>query len=57
MEYLQQYIQIGIQIVGIAATVAAIVPIPQAVGPLILARKVLDVLAMNVGHAKNVGAK
>lgn len=47
------YLQIGLQVIGAAATIAAIVPVPQAVGPLTLAYKLLSVLAMNVGRAKN----
>jgi hypothetical protein len=54
MENIQQYIQIGIQVVGVAAALAAVLPIPQAIGPLIIARKFLDILAMNFGNAKNV---
>jgi len=50
-----QYLELGFQIIGVASAIAAIVPIPQIVGPLIIARKVLDILAMNVGRSRNAG--
>jgi hypothetical protein len=50
-----QYLELGFQIIGVASAVAAIVPIPQIVGPLIIARKVLDMVALNVGRSKNAG--
>lgn len=49
----QQYIEIGFQVIGVASAIAAIVPIPQATVPLIIARKVLDILALNVGRSRN----
>ena len=59
-ENIPQFIEIGFMVVGIASTVAAIVPVPHLVGPLIIARKVLDMLAFNFGRSRNAvqpGAK
>jgi len=52
-ETIPQVIEIGFMVVGIASTVAAIIPVPQLVGPLIIARKVLDILAFNFGRSRN----
>jgi len=52
-EVIPQYIELGFMIIGAASAVAAIVPIPQAVGPLIIARKILDMLAFNFGRSRN----
>jgi len=53
VENAPQYIQIGLQIVGIASAIAAATPTPQDDGILLVVRKVLDFLACNFGHAKN----
>ena len=47
------YIQVGIQIVGVAAMLAPFVPNPQYGAALLVARKVLDLLAFNFRNAKN----
>jgi hypothetical protein len=52
-ETIPQYIELGFMIVGAASAIAAIVPIPQAVVPLIVARKILDMLAFNFGRSRN----
>jgi hypothetical protein len=53
MEHAQTYVEIAFQVIGVASAIAAIVPIPQAVGPLIIARKLLDIFALNMGYSKN----
>lgn len=53
IENAPQYIQIGLQIVGVAAAIAAATPTPQDDGVLLVARKILDFLACNFGNAKN----
>jgi uncharacterized protein (DUF697 family) len=50
---IRSYFEIAFQVIGFASAVAAVVPIPQAVAPLIIARKVLDIFAMNLGYSKN----
>ena len=48
------YIELAAQIVGVAAMIAAIVPHAKPAAPILFAlRKALDVLAMNIGNAKN----
>jgi hypothetical protein len=53
MEHTQQYVEMAFQVIGFASALAAIIPIPQAVGPLIIARKILDIFALNMGYSKN----
>lgn len=48
-----QYIEIGLQVIGVASAIAAVVPNPQVTGALFIARKVLDLLACNFGNARN----
>lgn len=50
---IQGYFEIAFQVIGFASAIAAVVPIPQAVAPLIIARKILDIFAMNVGYSRN----
>lgn len=53
-ENVQQIVEIGLQIVGLASMAAAFVPNPQRVtGILAIARNVLNFIAFNFGHAKN----
>lgn len=41
-------------LIGGAATLAAVLPVPdKAKGMLAIARNILDVLALNIGNAKN----
>jgi hypothetical protein len=48
------YIDTAAYLVTGAATLAAVLPIPdKAKGMLAIARNVLDVLALNIGNAKN----
>jgi hypothetical protein len=47
------YFEIAFQVIGFASAVAAVVPIPQAVVPLVIARKILDIFALNVGYSRN----
>ena len=53
LEKAPTYLQYGIQIVGVAAMLAPFVPNPQYSAALIVARKILDMLAFNFRNAKN----
>lgn len=54
MSNIVDYLELGAQVVGTASAVAALVPATSKLsGHLILLRKVLDLLALNVGNAKN----
>ena len=44
-------------VIATAAGIAAITPTPKDDGVLLIARKILDVIALNVGAAKNKAAK
>lgn len=44
-------------VIATASGVAALTPTPKDDGVLLIARKVLDVLALNVAAARNQGAK
>lgn len=48
-----QYLQIGLQVVGVASAIAAVTPTPKDDGILFAVRKILDFLACNWGSAKN----
>ncbi len=48
-----QYIQIVLQIIGVASAIAAVTPTPKDDLILVGIRKALDFLAFNFGHAKN----
>lgn len=51
---LSNYIDTAAYLVSGAATLAAVLPIPdKAKGMIAIARNVLDVLALNIGNAKN----
>lgn len=53
IDHAPRYIEIGLQVVGVASAIAAATPTPQDDGVLLVVRKVLDFLACNFGHAKN----
>lgn len=48
-----QVISISTGVIAVASVVASITPTPVDNGVLIVLRKVLDALALNVRHAKN----
>lgn len=53
MANIAQYFDIITNVVAVAAAIAAITPTPKDDGILLIVRKVLDLLAFNVGNAKN----
>jgi len=49
------YVDTAAYLVSGAATLAAVLPIPdKAKGMISIARQLLDVLALNIGNAKNI---
>jgi hypothetical protein len=49
-----KYIEAAAYVVSGAATLAAVLPIPErARGMIAIARNILDTLALNIGNAKN----
>lgn len=50
---IDQIISVATHVIAIASVIAAITPTPVDNGALIVLRKVLDYLALNVGGAKN----
>lgn len=53
LELIEAYLPIAFQIVGVAAVVARFTPTPVDDGVVMVARKILDQIAMNAGHAEN----
>lgn len=53
MSQYAQYFDIITNVVAVAAAIAAITPTPKDDGVLLVVRKLLDLLAFNVGNAKN----
>ncbi len=53
IESIQQIAEIAAQVIGVAAVVATITPTPVDDGILMTLKKVLSILAMNIGQAKN----
>lgn len=53
IENIQNIAEIVAQVIGVAAVIAAITPTPVDDGILATLKKVLNILAMNVGQAKN----
>ena len=52
-ENIPEYVEIGLQIVGVASLIATVTPTPKDNAILGVAKKVLDTLAGNWGKAKN----
>lgn len=52
-ENFDNYLEIALQLVGLASLIAAMAPKPKYSKALKKARKVLDYLAANFGNAKN----
>ena len=50
---LSDYVTIALAVIGAAAAIAAVTPTPVDDGIVRLLRKVLDIIAMNVGKARN----
>ena len=47
------YVRLAIEVVGFFSVVATVTPTPVDDGVALVAKRVLDVLAMNIGKAKN----
>lgn len=54
MDALTQYVELGFQIIGVAALIATITPTPVDDGILMTLKRILDIVALNIGHAKNL---
>jgi hypothetical protein len=50
---LTSYVQLAMQLIGFASVVAAITPTPVDDGILKTLKGILNIIAMNVGQAKN----
>jgi len=56
MDKVPQWLEIATMIVTLAATIAAVTPSPKDDGIVKTLRTVVDLLALNFGHAKNASA-
>lgn len=50
---LDVYVPVALAVIGVAASLAAILPHPAPGSPWVIPRKLLDLAAMNTGSAKN----
>ena len=48
-----QYAQIATCVIAAAAAIAAVTPTPADDSALLWMRRILDVIGLNIGHAKN----
>ena len=48
-----QYAQIAAYVIAAAAAIAAMTPTPADDSALLWMRRILDVIGLNIGHAKN----
>lgn len=53
MDKVPQWLEIAAMVVTLAATIAAVTPSPKDDGIVKSIRSVIDILALNFGHAKN----
>jgi hypothetical protein len=53
LTYATTFFPIVLQVVGVASAIAALTPTPKDDGILLIVRKGLDYIALNVLHSKN----
>lgn len=52
-ESITQYVELGVQVIGVASVVATMTPTPADDGVLMVLKKILNILAFNFGHSRN----